>query len=109
MRFGEILKKLRHERRLSLRDFTIQMQCNSVFLSKIERGVIEPPNNFCFLNRIDKVLKLEVLDSLELLNAFLRGDNIIPQKKMIPAFPRSVNGEKPTKEQVDKMIDIING
>ncbi len=106
MRFGEIVEEARRKKRITLRQFSKEMGYSSSFISKIERGVIDPPASDVFLKKLQSILKFDTVELLTLYSAYLE-NNIVEQKKIYPAFP-SINGDKPTREQYEKLTDIIN-
>src|SRR5688572_23212188 len=54
--FGELIKKLRSEKRLGLREFCMEVECDPSNWSKVERGILSPPQDPDTLKRIAAVL-----------------------------------------------------
>ena len=115
--FGEFLKKLRAERRLGLREFCIATGCDPSNWSKIERGVLPPPQDQGLLNRIAVILGLsEDSKERELIFDYAAIDaGKIPQYvledaelvKRLPVFFRTATGKKPTTEDLEKLAEIL--
>lgn len=59
MTFGEFVKSKRIESRMTLREFCRQFQeTDPSNWSKVERGVMPPPDTWFFFERLSKLLKL---------------------------------------------------
>lgn len=58
-RFGPYLKQLRLERRITLRDFAKRSRQDVGYLSRVERGVITPPQHPEALENIAEALEIE--------------------------------------------------
>lgn len=59
MRFGEFFKNVRQERDLSIRQFCLKFGYDTGNISKIERGVLMPPQSEQKLNDYAKALGLK--------------------------------------------------
>jgi transcriptional regulator with XRE-family HTH domain len=115
--FGGYLKELRIKQRLSLRDVCSATGYDPSNWSKIERGLLAPPSDDGVLQVWAKVLKLKkgtaeyttFLDKAALAKGQLPKD-ILENETILshmPAFFRTVRGEKPSKEDLDQIIDIL--
>jgi transcriptional regulator with XRE-family HTH domain len=115
--FGEFVKKLRCEKRLGLREFCIAADCDPSNWSKIERGVLSPPQDEQALNRIAVILGIsEMPKEVELLfdSAAIDAGKIPPYimkdadlVKRLPVFFRTASGKKPTIEELERLAEII--
>lgn len=115
--FGELVKKLRSEKRLGLREFCIAADCDPSNWSKIERGVLPPPQDQGLLNRVVVILGLaEESKERELIFDYAAIDaGKIPQYvlndaelvKRLPVFFRTATGKKPATEDLEKLADIL--
>ncbi len=115
--FGKLVKKLRSEQRLGLREFCIAVDCDPSNWSKVERGILPPPQDETFLNRIAVILKLsENSKERHLLFDYAAIDaGKIPQYvlddaelvKRLPVFFRTATGKKPTTEELERLAEIL--
>ena len=115
--FGEFIKKKRLELDMSLRSFCKAIEEDPSNWSKVERGVLQPPQNEAKLKKIAKVLKIKLktpgwaqLKDLAAVDAGTIPDYIMKEKEvlnMLPAFFRTVGNEKPTKDELDKLIENL--
>ena len=67
MRFGELLKKIRTDNRMSLRDLGKSLDVSFTFVDKIEKGVSPVSKNF-----LEKVLNYFTLNKKELVEAYIQ-------------------------------------
>lgn len=118
-KFGKILKELRIKKELSLRKVCKLANYDPSNWSKIERGVISPPSNEKILQKWAKILgisgnKEEVqkfVDEATVAQGIIPQD-ILSQKNAVdylPAFFRTLRNKKPSKEEIDKLIELIRG
>jgi transcriptional regulator with XRE-family HTH domain len=116
-KFGEILKDLRMKKNLSLRDICKKVNYDPSNWSKIERGLISPPSDKETLSQWANTLGIkngsaEYYNFIDLANI---AQSIIPDYimqeadlvKALPAFFRTVRNEKPTKKEIDDLINLI--
>lgn len=116
-KFGELLKNLRIERNLSLREICKLVDYDPSNWSKIERGKMSPPSDKSAIIKWAKILglspdKKELNDFLDCA-AIARG--IIPEDiltdadtvKLLPAFFRTIRDEKPTKQEIEALFKLI--
>ena len=115
--FGEFIKKTRFEKRLGLREFCISVGCDPSNWSKIERGLLSPPQDQALLNRIAIILGLsENSKERDLLFDYAAIDaGKIPQYvlddtelvKRLPVFFRTATGKKPTSDELARLAEIL--
>ncbi|MDD5625661.1 MAG: helix-turn-helix transcriptional regulator [Patescibacteria group bacterium] len=115
--FGEILKELRIKNNLSLRDVCKLVNYDPSNWSKIERGRISPPADANTLIKWAKALGLSE-DAKELQNFTDKAQiaqGVIPEDILsqgnavgyLPVFFRTLRNEKPTKVEIDRLIELI--
>lgn len=115
LKFGKMLKEFRIKKELSLRDIYKETGYDPSNWSKIERGLISPPSDEKILIKWAKALKLSREKIREFIDQAKIAQGIIPQDilsqpnaaKSLPAFFRTLRNEKPTKEEIDQLIDLI--
>jgi transcriptional regulator with XRE-family HTH domain len=114
MKFGKFVKDRRIEAGLTLRSFCREAGFDASNWSKIERGVIPPPQDPEALDRIAALLGLGAEDRAELadlaalargqLPADFQGEEI---QAKLPAFFRAIRGQEYTAEDVEKLIEGV--
>jgi transcriptional regulator with XRE-family HTH domain len=113
--FGEYIKSLRISREITLRDFCKIINVDPSNWSKVERGINPPPKSKEILEEIGKALNLDTTSEEFKSICDLAALSYIPKElisdkellEMLPAFFRTSRGEKPLKEELDKLIKII--
>ena len=115
--FGPYLKKLRKEKRVTLREFCKKAGADPGNISKIERGVWPPPRGQDILERYARALDIqEASDDWYRFFDYAATDvGIIPKDilsdeelaKMLPVFFRTLRGQKPTDEEMKALLDKI--
>ncbi len=115
--FGDLIKTLRIERDISLREFCRRLSMDASNWSKIERGVLAPPQDEEKLNQIAGILDIEKGSELstELKDKAAIDAGIIPKDLLsdqetlnaLPMFFRTVRSEKPTVEELERLIEKI--
>lgn len=115
--FGEFIKELRIRKELTLREFCRLHKHDPGNWSKIERGLLLPPENEATLEIWASQLGLEKGSSdwfnFMDLASLTRGkipNNILEDEKLmesVPLFFRTIRGEKPDKETLNKLLRII--
>jgi len=116
-KFGELLKELRMKRGLSLRDVCKKVNYDPSNWSKIERGLISPPSDGGILGQWADALGLakeskeyyEFVDLSSIAQGIIP-DYILQEKDLVnalPAFFRTVRNEKPTKKEIDDLVNLI--
>jgi len=116
-KFGQKLKQLRIANNLSLREICKLAGYDASNWSKIERGIISPPANKQILGKWAKVLGLKPNsgDYENFADEAMIAQGIIPEDilnrkdavKYLPAVFRTLRNEKPTKEEIDRLIELI--
>lgn len=115
--FGELIKQIRSQKRLGLREFCIAADCDPSNWSKIERGLLPPPQDEEVLNRIVTILGLAetskehdlifdyaAIDAGKLPKYVLEDDELV---KRLPVFFRTATGKKPTEEDLRALAEIL--
>jgi len=118
-KFGSILKELRIQKGLTLRKAAQLADYDPSNWSKIERGKISPPSDEKILKKWARILAFSSKPRKiqEFIDAAMVAQGIIPQDilsqadavKYLPAFFRTVRNKKPTKEEIDQLIELIRG
>jgi transcriptional regulator with XRE-family HTH domain len=115
--FGAYFKALRKEKRITLRAFCDAAGADPGNISRMERGGMVPPQDRDILTRYAQALGL-VDGSAEWYQFFdlaAAGRGMIPQDlmddealvKQLPAFFRTLRGQKPTEEELRKIVHKI--
>lgn len=115
--FGEFIKERRIERDISLRKFCQSIDYDASNWSKIERGLLAPPQEEEKLNKIAKVLGIkkhtdewqEMIDHAR-VSANHLPDDISTDKAVLnslPLFFRTVRSEKPSAEDLDRLLALL--
>ena len=116
-KFGEILKKLRIQKELTLRKASRLANYDPSNWSKIERGEITPPSDEKILKKWANIIGIlknskaeqEFIDKAKIAKGIIPQD-ILSQKdaiKYLPAFFRTVRNKKSTKKELDQLIRLI--
>jgi transcriptional regulator with XRE-family HTH domain len=116
--FGQFIKELRARQRLGLREFCLEHGHDPSNWSKIERGVLAPPRDEETLRTWAKQLGLKQgsEDWLKFFDYAAVGAGRIPEyvledEKLVaqlPVFFRTLSGQKPSREDLEKLLEIIN-
>jgi len=116
-KFGENLWNLRIKKRLTLREVCELTGYDPSNWSKIERGRLSPPTDRKVLTKWARVLGFS--KNKEALEKFIDQANIsqgiIPEDILsqpdavgyLPLFFRTLRNEKPTIEEITKLIELI--
>jgi len=118
-KFCRILKELRIQKGLTLRKASRLADYDPSNWSKIERGEISPPADEKILRKWTNVLGIsrdvkknqEFIDKAKIARGIIPQD-ILSQKNAVeylPAFFRTARNKKPTREEIDKLIELIRG
>ena len=115
--FGEFTKKRRIDKGLGLREFCKQIEMDASNWSKIERGVLSPPQDEEKLRNIAHALgikfgskKWKEMKDMANIDAGIIPADFLSDKKVLnslPMFFRTIRSEKPTPEELDRLINII--
>jgi transcriptional regulator with XRE-family HTH domain len=113
--FGEFVKKRRLDQGISLREFCRLLDVDPSNWSKIERGVISPPQDEMKLKKIAGILKIQdgtslwyEMKDMAKVDAGTIPDDIRSDSRVLnslPIFFRTLRNEKP--EDLDRLIDFI--
>jgi transcriptional regulator with XRE-family HTH domain len=115
--YGEFVKEIRMNKEISLREFCKQAELDASNWSKIERGLLAPPQDEDKLKNIARVLVIKIgsdtwkeMKDLANIDAGIIPDDIRSDAEILKALPmffRTIRSDKPTAEELDKLIDII--
>ncbi len=115
--YGEFIKELRMKKEISLREFCKQVEMDASNWSKVERGLLAPPQDEEKLKKIGRALSIKIgSDTWKEMKDLANIDaGIIPEDirsdeqvlKALPMFFRTMRSDKPTAEELDKLIDMI--
>jgi transcriptional regulator with XRE-family HTH domain len=113
--FNEIVKSLRIQKRLTLRDFCEKVGLDPSNWSKVERGVNPPPGDIGVLERLADFFNIQGPEKLSFMDeaAIQRreippdvADNAILQKAL-PAFFRAARGHELTEQELASLAEDI--
>jgi transcriptional regulator with XRE-family HTH domain len=117
LNFAAYFQALRKEARISLRAFCDAAGADPGNISRLERRTIPPPQDREILSRYAKALNLkEGSEEWYLFIDLAAADRgIIPQDimdddklvSMLPAFFRTLRGQKPTKTEMRNVVEKI--
>jgi len=116
--FGEFIKSLRIERDIGLREFCRRLSIDASNWSKVERGVLAPPQDGEKLKRIADLIDIkqgsdewQTMKDLSRLGAQMLPEDIASDRRIVndalPLFFRTVRSDKPTAEELDRLIELI--
>ena len=115
--FGEFIKERRVARGITLREFCKRIEIDASNWSKVERGLLAPPQDEGKLRTIAHEVDIRIGSSLwkEMkdkanIDAGIIPEDILSNEKVLnslPLFFRTIRSEKPTPEDLDKLIDMI--
>ena len=115
--YGEFVKEIRMKKEISLREFCKQAEMDASNWSKIERGLLAPPQDEDKLKNIARALGIKIgsetwkeMRDLANIDAGIIPDDIRSDAdilKALPMFFRTMRSDKPTAEELDKLIDMI--
>ncbi len=116
-KFSAMLKQIRLEKGLTLREFCLKNGFDPGNYSKLERGLFPPPESHELLERYALALELEPGSDrwLELfdLAAAERGqipNDIMSDREVVdklPVFFRTMRGKQLSSEQLDELVEKI--
>ena len=115
--FGEFIKNRRIAKGLGLREFCKQIEMDASNWSKVERGVLSPPQDEGKLRNIANALGIKFgskgwkeMKDLANIDAGIIPADLLSDKKVLdslPMFFRTIRSEKHTPEELNKLISII--
>jgi transcriptional regulator with XRE-family HTH domain len=113
--FGEFIKKRRLDQEISLREFCRLMGIDPSNWSKVERGIIKPPQDEEKLKRIAEIVKIEfgtplwqeMKDRAKIDVGSIPEDICLDSRVLnsLPIFFRTLRSEKP--EELERLIEFI--
>ena len=116
--FGTFVKELRARQRLGLREFCQEHGHDPSNWSKIEREVLAPPRDEDTLRTWAKQLGLKqgsedwlkffdyaAVDAGRIPDYVLKDEQLVSQ---LPVFFRTLSGQKPSRDDLEKLLEIIN-
>jgi transcriptional regulator with XRE-family HTH domain len=117
MSFGEFIKEKRNKAGLSLREFCRLLDEDASNWSKVERGILSPPQDENKLKKIAKTVNIKVgsdqwktLTDYANVDAGKIPDYLMSDKEVLDALPvffRTIGSVKPTQEELAKLIETI--
>jgi transcriptional regulator with XRE-family HTH domain len=115
--FGEFIKQIRQRQRLGLREFCLQNGCDPSNWSKIEREILPPPRYEETLRSWARQLGIKqgsedwlkffdyaAVDSGRIPDYVLKDEKLVAQ---LPVFFRTISGQKPSREDLEKLVELI--
>lgn len=114
-KFGAYVKELRLKKRITLRDFCRAAGYDPSNWSKIERGLLPPPKSKEIIKSVAEALRLDENSEEHLTLMELAAISYIPRDLLtsenitekLPVFFRTMRGEKPTREELEKLIQLL--
>ena len=117
MKFGEFIKQKRNLSSLTLREFCRLLEEDASNWSKVERGILSPPQDDDKIKKIAKILNIKIgsedwknLKDYASIDAGKIPDYLMTDKDVLDALPvffRTIGSVKPTQEELAKLIDTI--
>ena len=115
MKFGQLVKDLRIEKRLTLRQFCLELGLDPSNWSKIERGINPPPRDQEAIEQWADFFELEGVDRQEFLDAAALARNELPKDMIendelvakLPAFFRAVRENEQDEKQLKQLLKEI--
>ena len=117
MKFGEFFKQLRAKSRISLRAFCLENAFDPANISRLERGLLPPPESREKLEAYAKALRLrEGSDDWYMffdLAAAERGripEDVLEDKQLVAALPvlfRTLRGQRVDADMLDDLAERI--
>ena len=115
--FGEFIKERRIARDITLRKFCQELDLDASNWSKVERGLLYPPQDEEKLGRIADLIGItqgsdewQTMKDLSCIGAQMLPEDIASDRRIVNALPlffRTVRSDKPTAEELDRLIELI--
>jgi transcriptional regulator with XRE-family HTH domain len=115
--FGEFIKEKRISNGITLREFCKLIETDASNWSKVERGLLSPPQDEEKLKKIANVLDIAIgsetwkeLKDMAQIDAGIIPEDILSDEQTVrslPMFFRTIRSEKPTPEELDHLIQVI--
>ena len=116
-RFGELVRSHRQKLGLGLREFCVESGIDPAYLSRIERGLMQPPQDPERLAELARQLGLrpdsspwtELMDAAALCSGKLPED-IRDDERMLMKLPvlfRTIRGQRLTEAKLRELIEFL--
>ena len=115
--FGECLRAMRAERRITLREFCKRAGADPGNVSRIERGIWPPPQDEEILGRFAGALGIRkgsddwyTLSDLAAADCGIVPKDLLDDEEVVaalPAFFRTLRGQKPTTEERRTLVQKL--
>lgn len=116
--YGQFVKDIRTQKKVSLRQFCSSAQLDPSNWSKVERGVKDPPIDEKELSRIALCLGIsepskewsEFFDLARVKQGRIPNDIVENENSAakLPVLFRTIRGQKPTKDELKKLIEWLS-
>ncbi len=116
MLFYEFLKYLRVSKEMGLREFAHKIGMDVGNYSKLERGILNPPQKEELLEKISNILELTKNEKMKLTDLASMANGRIPEDitddikeyEYLPILLRTIANKKLTDEQLKEITERIN-
>jgi transcriptional regulator with XRE-family HTH domain len=115
--YGEFIKERRIGKGITLREFCKAVGLDASNWSKVERGLLSPPQDEGKLKKIAEILDIDLgsaawskMKDLASIDAGIIPKDILSDEKVLrslPIFFRTLRSDKPTSEELDELISMI--
>ena len=115
--FGQLVKTMRSERRLGLREFCLAAECDPSNWSKVERGLLPPPQEEATLALVAAALQIgpgstewETLVDAAKIGAGRIPDYVMAEPELVkklPLFFRTLGGRKPSRADLERLAQVM--
>lgn len=116
MLYGEMLRNIRLEREITLRELALKSDIDVGYLSRVERGTIPPPQKEELLDAINEALELRKEEARKLKDQAALDNKQFPKDVAqnldkvvgIPMLLRTVANKKLSADEIKKVTEYIN-
>lgn len=116
MGYGNLIRSLRVEKEMTLRELSIRTDIDVAYLSRVERETCNPPQDEELLDSINVALNLDSETSLSLKDQSATDNKRYPADvaasvsriEGFPLFLRTVSNKKLSTKQLKELTDFIN-
>jgi transcriptional regulator with XRE-family HTH domain len=115
--YGQFVKNRRVDKGIGLREFCKSLGLDASNWSKVERGLLSPPQDEEKLRKIAELLDIEFgsdmwveMKDLASISAGSIPDDILSDEnvlKSLPIFFRTLRSDKPTSDELDELIRML--
>lgn len=115
--FGSLMKRLRTQKRITLREFCKRANADPGNISRMERGVWPPPQDRDILERYAKALDIKEAsdDWYRFFDSAAADCGIVPKDimdeeelvKALPVLFRTIRRTKPTEEDLNRLVEKL--